>query len=966
MPAEISNDPSPDDQCRPTSPSPSSSPSSSPTGWTTVHPHSRYTRRFRPGQGNTIVADDSGKKKRKDLSFALALTPRSTTIDILRKDYAKHKAELAASKFWKTTEKFITSDLKERSWNWSTSSIKTEQNKNRKVICLGLGSMSSVVGWRISLDQLAYLELWLESLLGKEGVAVEKYAQDPAFNDMDEVLLREMGYKVVKDPRGFEVIDQDSLVFAPHLDHVFTHKFWLRNPSMAVCNDVMIWGNTMSIQEYCEKYPAFDEVIEKYQKFVLPKSNEVNNGRAFNDTVIYWSPNSVAIDVALKSKAEQEVIAAGIKVSVTPPSRESSPMGVKRGTTSVGKDAFVNTVKVPAAVATSTKMTTCSAENGERVFLSPTAWIPTKEQGFLGYLSSRSTASPQSPPMVFPYVSSPLSGCLTADGEDFGQKAQPTPAKGFSPEQMRNRFKNRKFAKPPLRRRDAGFQPLQGDVILEEADQGSSSPTEGPSCTISPLLSLDVPITVACGYDSSDSVASNASSTASVDVLSPFSPTPSPWSDSSVESSPGIEQEGFCFSPAFPEPVKDDHSEVLKSPPFIALDSEFSFSSPTVAAPVYFPLSSVISDGPTSSSREKQDCVANDGVLNEKDHNQQKQTCPTQNQGRGFSKPAGSISEEPIPVPLMTAMCPRHREVEGLDDKDQTSGSEGTSVGNWSYCGGFKSLEDDGLHKPPAVVSCSAEKVHQANDDHWLTVTTPANPFDDPMEADDDFSDEDFAENIVIENCGVAEGEHPIKDLRLDVVARAQVLDLCAPPESREYHHIEDDAESSSDEDDAFQPHRPQFNPFKDLSTSPIRFEEIELLPPRQPSRRCLLDDDEWEDDEEEYDLDYGFTHYDQEDADNFNSYCHSGGNEETPSSNHAWSFFKQGGNSCVVNHAGTSGLGTFSDYGSYGGYGGCGGYSTSVNMYFRGNRRATKSASLLRAFARGDRGPWCSRWDVC
>lgn len=103
--------------------------------------------------------------------------------------------------------------------------------------------MSSVVGWRISLDQLAYLELLLESLLD-EGVVVEKYAQDPAFNDLDQLLLREMGYRVVKDPQGFEVVDEDTLVFAPHLDHVFTHQFWLRNPSVAVCNDVMIWGNT--------------------------------------------------------------------------------------------------------------------------------------------------------------------------------------------------------------------------------------------------------------------------------------------------------------------------------------------------------------------------------------------------------------------------------------------------------------------------------------------------------------------------------------------------------------------------------------------------------------------------------------------------------------------------------------------------------------------------------------------------
>lgn len=72
---------------------------------------------------------------------------------------------------------------------------------------------------------------------------IKCYAQDPAYNDVDQALLRNIGIEPLDDPKGFLEIDEDTLVFSvsPNV------------PVKQVVADVqwpgaMIW-NTVSLEE---------------------------------------------------------------------------------------------------------------------------------------------------------------------------------------------------------------------------------------------------------------------------------------------------------------------------------------------------------------------------------------------------------------------------------------------------------------------------------------------------------------------------------------------------------------------------------------------------------------------------------------------------------------------------------------------------------------------------------------------
>ena len=88
----------------------------------------------------------------------------------------------------------------------------------RKCICLGLGSFTS--GREASRYQLATLT-WLLAFLQSpvDGYNVEEVVfQDPAFNESDITFLERLGYRVVDTPSAFDMVDDQTVLFAPHLE----------------------------------------------------------------------------------------------------------------------------------------------------------------------------------------------------------------------------------------------------------------------------------------------------------------------------------------------------------------------------------------------------------------------------------------------------------------------------------------------------------------------------------------------------------------------------------------------------------------------------------------------------------------------------------------------------------------------------------------------------------------------------
>lgn len=107
-----------------------------------------------------------------------------------------------------------------------------------RCVCLGLGSFSDARTQRTALFQLAAILSFVElldrlsarrprslppvwRLTRSADPKMDVYAQDPAFNTLDCALLAEQNVKAVQHPRAFELIDERTMLFAPHCERAF-------------------------------------------------------------------------------------------------------------------------------------------------------------------------------------------------------------------------------------------------------------------------------------------------------------------------------------------------------------------------------------------------------------------------------------------------------------------------------------------------------------------------------------------------------------------------------------------------------------------------------------------------------------------------------------------------------------------------------------------------------------------------
>ena len=105
-----------------------------------------------------------------------------------------------------------------------------------KCICLGLGSLSD--GRESSRFQFATLSSILRLLNQKSRVG-QVIFQDPAFTRSDTEYLETQGHTVVTSPAAFDLVDPNTFLFAPHLEHGHYAKAMEEHlPAITIGSDV--------------------------------------------------------------------------------------------------------------------------------------------------------------------------------------------------------------------------------------------------------------------------------------------------------------------------------------------------------------------------------------------------------------------------------------------------------------------------------------------------------------------------------------------------------------------------------------------------------------------------------------------------------------------------------------------------------------------------------------------------------
>ena len=106
----------------------------------------------------------------------------------------------------------------------------------RKCICLGLGSLSN--GRESSRFQFSTLSSILH-LLNQKSRVDQVIFQDPAFTRSDMEYLETKGHTVVASPAAFDLVDPNTFLFNPHLEHEYYAKAVEKHlPAITIGSDV--------------------------------------------------------------------------------------------------------------------------------------------------------------------------------------------------------------------------------------------------------------------------------------------------------------------------------------------------------------------------------------------------------------------------------------------------------------------------------------------------------------------------------------------------------------------------------------------------------------------------------------------------------------------------------------------------------------------------------------------------------
>ena len=160
-----------------------------------------------------------------------------------------------------------------------------------RCICLGLGSV--VNGRHSPRHQLAAL-VWLHSVLRARcpSLSPQIIFQDPAFTPSDIAYLESLGHRVVETPAAFDMIDDTTFLFAPHLERgVYAAAVAGKKlPALSCSGDVKAFIEQMSYQSDDEHARLRDsETLQRFEDHMVGRDlSEYDRDPWWYCTRLFW------------------------------------------------------------------------------------------------------------------------------------------------------------------------------------------------------------------------------------------------------------------------------------------------------------------------------------------------------------------------------------------------------------------------------------------------------------------------------------------------------------------------------------------------------------------------------------------------------------------------------------------------------------------------------------------------------
>ncbi|OHW99304.1 sensitivity to red light reduced-srr1 [Colletotrichum incanum] len=171
--------------------------------------------------------------------------------------------------------------------------VKTNAGKHqtvRKAVCLGVGTFDPEDGgWDAKRRSYIQLDGFLTivevlSELYKESIPCS--FQEPRFTSNDTEFLRNLGHKVVQSPAAFEVVDEETLVFAVHMYRpIYEAMLEKASPALFVGTGWDVWDEFATMKE--GDFKCMSDMHASHKHFPFPQDGTYTT---FSSTCLYWRP----------------------------------------------------------------------------------------------------------------------------------------------------------------------------------------------------------------------------------------------------------------------------------------------------------------------------------------------------------------------------------------------------------------------------------------------------------------------------------------------------------------------------------------------------------------------------------------------------------------------------------------------------------------------------------------------------
>ncbi|KAL2408192.1 hypothetical protein ABEF95_003220 [Exophiala dermatitidis] len=206
-------------------------------GWTrvtstnTARPMTQHTKPIADG---SVVASQHGKGEAMagngGITGPRPMKPaKGTTVEAMRAQYDKVEAKWLESDLCRT----LRDNMRRRMEETPDADGRTQQISN--CVIFGSGSFcGDELHWidrhESAYYQIAAFKTMVDTIEQVQGRQLAGYAQEPCYNDLDGEFLASVNVTRVDHPKGFELLDRDSVVYSPAAERNVELEILLHDP----------------------------------------------------------------------------------------------------------------------------------------------------------------------------------------------------------------------------------------------------------------------------------------------------------------------------------------------------------------------------------------------------------------------------------------------------------------------------------------------------------------------------------------------------------------------------------------------------------------------------------------------------------------------------------------------------------------------------------------------------------------